>query len=56
MRTHSVLMAELLDISENSYFRWKKKDHYQLIKLLELAFSDEELSYFLETDKGQKKS
>lgn len=49
--THSLVMSELLEISENSYFRWKKKDHTILINLLEKYFIKEELQEFLETGK-----
>jgi len=51
MKTHSTVMSELLEISENSYFRWKKKDHSVLIKLLEKYFTKEDLIEFLNTNK-----
>lgn len=51
MKTRSTVMSELLEISENSYFRWKKKDHSILIKLLEKYFTKEDLIEFLNTNK-----
>lgn len=48
--TKSQIMSQLLEISENSYFRWKKKDHKLLIDLIESCFTDEEIKQFLETN------
>lgn len=45
--TQSEIMANLLEISENSYYRWKKKDHIKLIKLLERYFTIYEIEEFL---------
>jgi hypothetical protein len=47
-------MSKLLNISENGYFRWKKKDHVQLINLIETYHTKEELQEFLETGKIKK--
>jgi hypothetical protein len=47
--TQSEIMANLLEISENSYYRWKKKDHIKLIKLLERYFTIYEIEEFLKT-------
>ena len=44
--TQSEIMAKLLEISENSYYRWKKKDHIKLIKLLERYFTIYEIEEF----------
>ncbi len=52
--TQSETMSELLEISENSYFRWKKKDHVRLINLIERYFKKEDLEEYLETDKINK--
>ena len=52
--THSLLMAKLCQISENSYFRWKKKDHSKLIDLIETYFTDEDINEFMETNKIKK--
>ncbi|WP_152184555.1 hypothetical protein [Sulfurimonas indica] len=54
MKKHSTVMSELLEISENSYFRWKKKDHIVLIDLIETYFSTEDLIEFLNTGKIEK--
>lgn len=43
------VMSKLLDISEKSYYVWKKKSHTKLIELLEKYFTEEELEEFLET-------
>ena len=40
------LICELLDISEKSYYRWKKER--KIFTLLEKYFSDEELEEFLQ--------
>ncbi|WP_237922442.1 hypothetical protein [Aliarcobacter butzleri] len=52
--TQSEIMANLLEISENSYYRWKKKDHVKLIKLIEQYFADSEIEEFLQTGKISK--
>lgn len=52
--THSLLMAKLCQISENSYFRWKKKDHSKLIDLIETYFTDEDINEYMETNKIKK--
>lgn len=52
--TQSETMSELLEISENSYFRWKKKDHVKLIKLLEKYFDKEDLEEFIEKERINK--
>lgn len=52
--TKSETMAKLLEISENSYFRWKKKDHKILIELIEKYFTNDELVEFLNTGKIEK--
>ncbi|WP_323589152.1 hypothetical protein [Aliarcobacter butzleri] len=52
--THSLLMANLCQISENSYFRWKKKDHSKLIDLIETYFTDEDINEFIETNQIKK--
>lgn len=52
--TQSEIMANLLEISENSYYRWKKKDHVKLIKLIEQYFTDSEIEEFLDTGKINK--
>jgi hypothetical protein len=54
VRRQPLVMSELLEISENSYFRWKKKDHKLLIDLLESCFSIEELNEYLETNRIQE--
>ncbi len=48
------IMSKLLNISEKSYYRWKKKDHSKLIDLIETHFTKEELQEFLETGKIEK--
>ncbi|WP_323585423.1 hypothetical protein [Aliarcobacter butzleri] len=53
-RTLSNIVANLLEISENSYYRWKKKDHVKLIKLIEQYFADSEIEEFLQTGKIEK--
>jgi len=53
-KTHSVLMSLILEISENSYFRWKKKDHVVLINLIELYFTQDDLSEYLNTGKIER--
>lgn len=52
--THSITMSKILEISENSYFRWKKKDHVVLVNLLEKYFTKEDLKEFLESGKIKK--
>ncbi len=52
--THSLLMAKLCQISENSYFRWKKKDHSKLIDLVETYFADDDIEEFLDIGKIKK--
>ncbi|MBF7071694.1 hypothetical protein [Aliarcobacter butzleri] len=52
--THSLLMAKLCQISENSYFRWKKKDHSKLIDLVETYFTDDDIEEFLDIGKIKK--
>lgn len=47
--TQSEIMAKLLEISENSYYRWKKKDHIRLVNLIERYFTDSEIEEFLQT-------
>ncbi len=49
--TQSEVMATLLEISENSYYRWKKKDHIRLVNLIEKYFTIKDLEEFLETEK-----
>ena len=49
--TRSETMAKLLEISENSYFRWKKKDHVKLINLIEKYFTLEQLQEFIDTNR-----
>lgn len=49
--TQSEIMAKLLEISENSYYRWKKKDHIRLVNLIEKYFTIKDLEEFLETEK-----
>ncbi len=49
--TNSEIMAKILEISENSYFRWKKKDHVKLITLIEKYFTSDELKEFLDTNR-----
>ncbi|MCT7486547.1 hypothetical protein N5T98_07295 [Aliarcobacter cryaerophilus] len=49
--TQSEVMATLLEISENSYYRWKKKDHVRLVNLIEKYFTIKDLEEFLETEK-----
>ena len=44
-------LSQLLEISEKSYYVWKKKSHTKLIKLLEYCFSEDEIFEFLETGK-----
>lgn len=52
--TIAIVMSTLLNISEKSYYRWKKKDHKTLISLLEMYHSNEEIQEFLETGKISK--
>lgn len=49
--TQSEIMSELLEVSENSYFRWKKKDHIKLVNLIERYFEKDDIEEFLETEK-----
>lgn len=44
-------MSQLLEISDKSYYVWKKKTHTKLIKLIENTFSEKDLEEFLETGK-----
>ncbi len=44
-------LSQLLEISEKSYYVWKKKSHTKLIKLLEYCFTEDEIFEFLETGK-----
>jgi hypothetical protein len=53
---HPAIMSELLGISENSYFRWRAKDHIQLIKLIENSFDDDEILEFLQTNCIKRKT
>lgn len=50
----SYVYSQILQTSEKSYYRWKKKDHSILISLLERYFTKEELEEFLESGKIQK--
>lgn len=52
--TQSEIMANLLEISENSYYRWKKKDHIKLITLIEKYFTTKDLEEFIESNKVNK--
>ena len=54
METHSIIMSKILETSENSYFRWKKKDHVILVNLLEKYFTKEDLKEFLVAGKITK--
>jgi len=47
-------LSQLLEISEKSYYVWKKKSHKKLIKLLEYCFTKDEIIEFLETGKIAK--
>jgi hypothetical protein len=47
-------LSQLLEISEKSYYVWKKKSHSKLIKLLEYCFTEDEIIEFLETGKITK--
>jgi len=49
-------MSDLLEVSENSYFRWKAKDHTALINLIEKHFNDEEIVEFLNNGKIEQKN
>ena len=49
-------MSDLLEVSENSYFRWKAKDHPALISLIEKHFNDEEIVEFLNNGKIEQKN
>lgn len=49
--TQSEVMSNLLEISENSYYRWKKKDHIKLITLIEKYFTTKDLEEFIEIGK-----
>jgi hypothetical protein len=49
--TQSEVMSNLLEISENSYYRWKKKDHIKLITLIEKYFTTKDLQEFIEIGK-----
>ncbi len=48
------IYSKILEVSENSYYRWKSKDHTVLMNLLEKYFSENDLQEFLETGKIQK--
>lgn len=50
----SFIMSKLYEISENSYFRWKKKDHKLLTTLIETYFEKEDIEEFLKTGKVTK--
>lgn len=52
--TQSEIMSKLLEISENSYFRWKKKDHVILINFLEKYFTKEDLEEFVTNGKIER--
>ncbi len=47
------IYSKILEVSENSYYRWKSKDHTVLMNLLEKYFSENDLQEFLETGKIQ---
>lgn len=47
-------MSKLLEISEKSYYVWKKKTHTKLINLIEVNFSKEELDEYLKSGKISK--
>lgn len=49
--TQSEVMSNLLEISENSYYRWKKKDHIKLITLIEKYFTTKDLQEFIDIGK-----
>lgn len=50
----SSTMSQILETSENSYFRWKKKDHKILVSLIETYFNIDELEEWLEKDEIKK--
>ena len=52
--TTAYTFSRILEISEKSYYRWKKKDHVTLLSLLESHFHNNELQEFLETGKIKK--
>lgn len=52
--TQSEVMSNLLEISENSYYRWKKKDHIKLITLIEKYFTTKDLEEFIQSSKINK--
>ena len=47
-------MSDLLEVSENSYFRWKAKDHTALIELIERYFDDSDIEEFMRSGKIQR--
>lgn len=46
-------MSQLLEISEKSYYVWKKKTHTKLIKLIEDTFSEKDLKEYLSSPNGK---
>ena len=53
-QTLTQVMAELLEISEKSVYRWKTKDHIKLMSFLEKYFTKEDIEEFLATGSIEK--
>lgn len=45
----SLVYSQLLEVSEQSYYRWKNKHHPKLITFLETCFSNEDIDRYNET-------
>jgi len=43
------IMSRVCNISDKSYYVWRKKSHIKLIMLIEKYFSKDDLEEFLET-------
>ena len=53
-KIHAKTFARLLNISDKSFYVWKRKTHIDLIKILEQYFSEDEMEEFLSSGKIQK--
>lgn len=49
-----LIMTKLFEFSAPTYYKWKKQDKRKIIKLLDYAFSNEDLMEFLENGKISK--
>ncbi|OCL98649.1 hypothetical protein AAX29_01562 [Aliarcobacter thereius] len=52
--TKEKIMTELFEFSAPTYYKWKNQDKRKIIKLLDYAFSNDDLIEYLKTEKISK--